>query len=1621
MANVVGSASIRITPDLSGFRAKLDSDLKAATSGLQAEVKVGADTSAAKAQLVALQREIRAISGTNIKVNVDADTTRANSALSETRRLASSLDGNRVNVNVDADTAAAIAQLAALRSEIRRADGTKINIDTSSAIGGIRLMGVALAGLVPIATSVIAALSPLVGLLGAIPGAAIGLGQSAGALKLGFTGIGAAIKEIGAAHKGAADSAVSSAKSQISSANAIKSAQESVASAVRSLANVRRDNAAAAKSDADAIVAAQDAIKDAVSRSAQVQVESQKRIQAAQDSVRAAIKDAADVQIESQRRIADAQQTLSDAHRDAARQQVDDLERISDAQRDAREAQEDLNQARRQAVEDLQDLNVETRDAALDARQAALDMARVREEAAGVLSDPEASAAKRAQAQLNIEKAQLRLEKANDRAKDSTEELAEAEKKGIEGSDRVVDAKTRLEDATKNVAKAQEDAARNREASARRIQDAEESLARVQAEAASDRQDALDKIAKAEANVVEEQEAAAAARKEALKDITKAEKALDDAREKQRANELDRKDALVAAQTQLAQAQRGLKAAHESTAVAAGASAAAAGSATKAYDKLTQAGKNFVDQYAKVKKTLEGIGETVQTATLPGFTSFLASLDQFLPTIEGTLADTGKAFGDFALEVGKLLEGPFGTKLKEVMESNNGVIRDMLGVDSGGGLLGMSEAMVNIAVAAQPLTEWIGQLVDQFGLWAKNTTEANLQNGKLTKFFETVKETAQTFFGILKNVLETIGNIGRAAFPSGSGLLKSIKDVTEGWAKWTGTPENRKKMEDFFERIKNIFINVASTIGEIVTKLTPIIDKVIKFADEHPELVKVATGAAVGGAIVSKVPGAGAVTGAVGSVAAGAATRALPAALPALANPVGLAVGATALAGLAAFKLSPDAAAMMKGSFASAIAGVKDAFKGLTDAFSKFWDKHGTTIQNFGKYWADAFGGTVSSLIKAFGKAVEIVTDILTVIIRLLTGDFKGAWQATKDLLKDVWEFIKNAFAAAWGAVIKFWKDVVWPWLKELAVTIWEAIKSKWETFKKGLSDKWHDLWETIKEKFNALKEWFAGRPSAIWGWINDRWSDLRTKFLEKWESLKTDIKEKINALKDFFTDLPGKMFGWLKENWESKIADPFVKLFQGLVDRIKGVWNTIKALFKTPINWVIDNVINKLIGGVNTLIDKVGGGPDTIKTVSRISESTSAAQGGVLPGWSPGKDIHHFYSPTAGQLHLSGGEAIMRPEWVKAVGGPQAVEKMNSKARSGILDDDDLLPGFASGGIWRPTRSGSYLGGIHGSPPAVDVGVSVGTPVHAGHGGTARGIDIKGHEPRVSHGGLGYRSYGRYVVITGEGRKTLYAHLSKRMGSGKVSGGDLIGLSGNTGNSHGAHLHFGATNPGPHSYSKASTNYSGKGTESFVDGGPATNPDDDLPGFNPIDWIRDKINAVKDAAINMPGADIFRKIATGIPKMVLDHVVDWIKDKAKGLFNFVKDAPGNVVKFGKNLVSGGLRMIGFADGGLVPGYGSGDRIPAMLSPGEFVMRRSAVDRFGSGTFDRINEASNNLPFSSPADEDRVVRKLDQLIQAVAHQPRAVYGAENVYVDTAADYQRLQQMADWAARGTRVA
>ncbi|MFI8976920.1 transglycosylase SLT domain-containing protein [Nocardia asteroides] len=121
-----------------------------------------------------------------------------------------------------------------------------------------------------------------------------------------------------------------------------------------------------------------------------------------------------------------------------------------------------------------------------------------------------------------------------------------------------------------------------------------------------------------------------------------------------------------------------------------------------------------------------------------------------------------------------------------------------------------------------------------------------------------------------------------------------------------------------------------------------------------------------------------------------------------------------------------------------------------------------------------------------------------------------------------------------------------------------------------------------------------------------------------------------------------------------------------------------IKRAVADPINWLIRQVFNTGLkdawNSVRTVL------PSLPEWKGGIPEITGFFRGGIIPGYAPGVDDRI--------IAVGPGEAIMRPEFVRAV-GPDWVHQMNAAARSGGVRGVQQIQGaFRDGGIVDSMRS---------------------------------------------------------------------------------------------------------------------------------------------------------------------------------------------------------------------------------------------------------------------------------------------------------------------------------------------
>ncbi len=216
----------------------------------------------------------------------------------------------------------------------------------------------------------------------------------------------------------------------------------------------------------------------------------------------------------------------------------------------------------------------------------------------------------------------------------------------------------------------------------------------------------------------------------------------------------------------------------------------------------------------------------------------------------------------------------------------------------------------------------------------------------------------------------------------------------------------------------------------------------------------------------------------------------------------------------------------------------------------------------------------------------------------------------------------------------------------------------------RALHDRLKGARDGLRDQLGAMRDAGAGQRklSDAWKTGKDRlYDEFRQMGLSKAEAKKLALQ-----------------YAGIKPKVETKVTQPGMKDAR---KQTKGFDDDINALNNKSVSIKVSYSAN---------------GKITVGSIKdRKLANLKAATGGVLPGFTPGRDVHRFTSSTGGALELSGGEAIMRPEWTRAIGGPKAVAQMNAAARSGKMQR------FAGGGIFRKIR----VEGQGNTPP--DVGGS--------------------------------------------------------------------------------------------------------------------------------------------------------------------------------------------------------------------------------------------------------------------------------------------------------------------------
>ncbi|WP_182349322.1 tape measure protein [Tomitella gaofuii] len=337
----------------------------------------------------------------------------------------------------------------------------------------------------------------------------------------------------------------------------------------------------------------------------------------------------------------------------------------------------------------------------------------------------------------------------------------------------------------------------------------------------------------------------------------------------------------------------------------------------------------------------------------------------------------------------------------------------------------------------------------------------------------------------------------------------------------------------------------------------------------------------------------------------------------------------------------------------------------------------------------------IGNLIKAvwdgilgpiFRLLANILQNVVAPVVMWLWQTVIGpAFTAIGNIIKVAWTIISPIFSVLIAVIRNIGTVMSWLWTS-VVVPAWNGIAT-------AISFVWNTLLVPV---FNAIRTAINVLGTVFnWLWhniIEPVWNGISNTITWVWNTLILPIWE---AMKWELQGL-GDFFGWIWNNiispawnalgdgirwvvdhvvqpaWDALMTGlDFVKDgFSTAVDFIGRMWDGIKKIVATPINFVIGTVYND---GIRWVWNKVAGWLD-LPELPEAPLIPGYATGGIYPGYTPGQDI--------GYIGVSGGEAIMRPEWTRAV-GPGYINAANDAARTGgVSGVNRFLGGYDLGGI---------------------------------------------------------------------------------------------------------------------------------------------------------------------------------------------------------------------------------------------------------------------------------------------------------------------------------------------------
>lgn len=795
-----------------------------------------------------------------------------------------------------------------------------------------------------------------------------------------------------------------------------------------------------------------------------------------------------------------------------------------------------------------------------------------------------------------------------------------------------------------------------------------------------------------------------------------------------------------------------------------------------ALEDLPPAAQSVAKSVVGLKGEIQSLRQSVAQRFFAPLVDDLGPLTKtYLPLAKREMGDLGGKLGQFGSQVAETARSaPVLNAFRDTFRATGQQV-DILR----GGISPLGTALAGLVSGTLPLLLGMSQatvgLTERFAAWVE---EAN-RTGRLI----TIWNNAVTTLRDLKTIIFNLGAIARDVFGysnvSSETFLATLVRLTTQARLWVDSSQGARVLGDVFDRMSNAGTTFKNTVGgvlpqiaesfrigapaaaafatalsgiivslgpilpaltgvsvELLTALIPAMNAFAGWLSRNQELLQTIAPVIVGYLVATKAVG----------VAVGVATIAQKAWTTALALSK---VGQAAWTAVAWLSVAPTHAQTAATKIATSTAGTWIGVKALELAA-----------------WVRSTAATVASTAATVANriATSVSTGVTTAFTAVKSLEI-GAWiRATAAAVASTASMVAQRVAMVAGTVATGAITAA-QWLWNAALTanpiglvvaaialfvgaLIYAYKHS-ETFRKIVDQAWFSIRTTIK----YVVDWVVG---TAWPWLKQAWTAISNGFV----SMKDGIVGAWNAVRNAVAST----YNWIKSNVFDPISNLITNTIPGAfnrgIDMIGNAWKRLEELARKPVAFVVNSVINPLIGGFNTISKVIPG-------VGTIDKIAGFAAGGRIPGAASGKDnrlasVYDQGRRLAGTIKVATGEFITKARSTTA--NLPVLQKLNSLGRPATHAD---LDPYLDGGDGRGRGDG--IGDLFDK-------------IKSGLAGVGEFIT----NPReallkIANSAIGSVPGGGQLrqVLTGMGRKVtdaIGAFLRDKLSGGSIGGGGIAG-----------------------------------------------------------------------------------------------------------------------------------------------------------------------------------------------------------------------------------------------------